>query len=143
MKACKFPEECVVIGRFKLHSGDITNIFYDVNKLVTNREHLREIVRNVPDCICYVGIATCGAIISSHCQNFEQDSVNAMIKDKELKGQIRKEYCLIDDVVTTESSIKEAIAIIGHNPKHIFVVVDRRKKDERTLDIESMYDVNE
>lgn len=80
---------------------------------------------------CYVGIATCGAIIASHFTPF------AIVKDKELKGKIHGEYCLIDDVVTTETSITEAIKIIGKQPKCIFVVKDRRKI--KTLKIQSIY----
>jgi len=56
-----------------------------------------------------------------------------------LKGKVEGEYCLIDDVATTENSLNEAISVIGYEPKTIFVVVDRRK--EKTLNITSMYEV--
>ena len=78
-----------------------------------------------------MGIATCGAIIASHLTLF------AMIKDGEVKGRIKGDYCLIDDVVTTEASIDEAISIIGRFPKCVFVVKDRRKI--KTIQIQSIY----
>ena len=135
MKLEKFPEEYIKRGKFKLHSGQETNTFYDVNEALTNVDILTEIRLKISSNYklydTYVGISTGGAIIASQFYPF------AMIKDGELKGTIEGAYCLIDDVVTTENSIKDAISIIGSKPKKIFVVVDRRKK--KTLDIESMY----
>jgi len=126
-----FPEKYIKHGTFKLHSGDISTKFYDVNALITEHKYLNDIINSIPIFNCYVGIATCGAIIASHFYSF------AMVKDGELKGKVCDEYCLIDDVVTTENSINEAIKIIGKNPKYIFVVVDRRKI--KNLEIVSMY----
>lgn len=125
-----FPKEFIKKGKFTLHSGEISDIFYDVNGLITNTKHRNNIIRKIPECESYVGIATCGAIIASHFKF-------AMIKDGELKGKINGEYCLIDDVVTTETSINEAIKIIGRKPKIIFVVLDRRKI--KKLDIKSIW----
>lgn len=134
----KFPEKYIKKGKFKLHSGEITDIFYDVNKFLTDEDNLWRLVvqfinKNKKYYNVYVGIATGGAIIASQFLPF------AMIKDGELKGKVEGDYCLIDDVATTENSLREAINIIGKNPKDIFVVVDRRK--EKTLDIISMYDI--
>lgn len=135
----KFPERYIKRGKFKLHSGQTSNILYDVNSMITNNFCLRGIKEYihlyVKPCATYVGIATGGAIIANSVSLFQW----AMIKDKELKGKIKMPYILIDDVCTTESSIKEAIKIIGKKPKHIFVVVDRRKK--KTLEIQSMYNL--
>lgn len=116
----EFPEKYIRRGKFKRHSGGTTDTFYDVNALLTDTKHRHNITRKIPECDSYVGIATGGAIIASQCVNF------AMIKDGELKGKVEGDYCLIDDVVTTESSIIKAISIVGRPPKHIFVVVDRR-----------------
>ena len=134
----KFPEKYIKKGKFKLHSGEITDIFYDVNKFLTDEDNLWRLVvqfinKNKKYYNVYVGIATGGAIIASQFLPF------AMIKDGELKGKVEGDYCLIDDVATTENSLREAINIIGKNPKDIFVVVDRRK--EKTLDIISVYDI--
>jgi len=134
----KFPEKYIKKGKFKLHSGEIADTFYDVNKFLTDEDNLWRLVvqfinKNKKYYNAYVGIATGGAIIASQFLPF------AMIKDGELKGKVEGDYCLIDDVVTTENSLRKAIDIIGKNPKDIFVVVDRRK--EKTLDIISMYDI--
>lgn len=137
----EFPKKYIKKGNFKLHSGDYSNILYDVNSMLTDRYFYKKIINFIERGVIfpenrvgsYVGIATGGAIIASHFPHFE------IVKDGELKGKIAKKYCLIDDVCTTEASIKEAIKIIGRKPKHIFVIVDRRAK--RTLKIRSMYEI--
>jgi len=134
----KFPNKYIKKGKFKLHSGEITDTFYDVNEFLTDEDNLWRLVvqfinKNKKYYNAYVGIATGGAIIASQFLPF------AIIKDGELKGKVEGEYCLIDDVATTENSLNEAISVIGYEPKTIFVVVDRRK--EKTLNITSMYEV--
>ena len=132
----KFPKKYIKNGKFKLHSGEITDTFYDVNEFLTDGDNLWRLVvqfinKNKKYYNAYVGIATGGAIMASQFLPF------AMIKDGELKGTVEGNYCLIDDVATTEGSLKEAITIIGRTPSAIFVVMDRRK--EKTLDVTSMY----
>ena len=132
----KFPKQFIKKGKFKLHSGDIVDTFYDVNEMLTDNKLLCDIVEEVLDMAggnVVVGIATGGAIIAS------QKISWAMIKDGQLKGKVVGEYMLVDDVCTTENSINEAIKIIGKKPKAIFVVVDRRKI--KTLDIQSLYQI--
>lgn len=129
----KFPEQFIKRGKFKLHSGEESQIFYDVNALLTDKEHFNNIINSIPhEDITYVGIATGGAIIASHFSPF------VIIKDKELKGKIEGEYYLIDDVCTTEGSLKEAIKIIEKEPKRIFVIVDRRKN--KNLNLTAIYE---
>lgn len=130
----RFPEQFIKRGKFKLHSGKESNIFYDVNALLTNREYFNNIIKSIPiENVTYVGIVTGGAIIASHFSPF------AMVKDDELKGKINGEYFLIDDVCTTEKSLKDAIKIIGKEPKRIFVVVDRRKNKN----LNSIYEIDD
>ena len=137
LKECEFPKEYIKKGKFKLHSGQISNILYDVNAMLTDYKEWIKIREAIPKHFSnYVGIATGGAIIVSQLNTYKNW---LMIKDGELKGDFsyHKDYCLIDDVCTTEASIKEAIKIIGKKPKEIFVVMDRREK--KTLDIISLY----
>ena len=133
----KFPKKYIKKGKFKLHSGQESDVFYDVNSLLTEWKHLGleiiESIDNIGYFNSYVGIATGGAIIASQYEPF------AMIKDGELKGRVEGDYCLIDDVVTTETSIREAIDIIGYEPKKIIVCVDRRENKE--LDINAIYSI--
>ena len=134
----KFPEKFIKHGKFKLHSGKLSDTLYDINEMLTDPSYLATIINNIPDgCKTYVGIATGGALIAI-CNRFFADF--AMIKDGELKGEVDNNYCLIDDVCTTENSLQEAIKIIGKKPKIIFVVVDRRKN--KMLKIDSMYKVS-
>jgi len=138
----KFPQKYIKKGKFKLHGGEITDTFYDVNFMLTDKKQSIKIIEFVIGhkiFDTYVGIATGGAIIASHCGTLFMNSNWAMIKDGELKGELKESYCLVDDVVTTESSLKTAMSLICKKPSAIFVVVDRRKK--KTLDITSMYDV--
>lgn len=131
----KFPNKYIKKGKFKLHSGELTDTFYDVNAMITSNPNflkINDFIWKLP-VIKFIGISTGGAIISSWFPYW------AMIKDGELKGKIEGNYCLIDDVCTTEKSIKDAIKIIGRKPKIIFVVVDRRKKE--TLEIKSLYKI--
>lgn len=136
MKIEKFPKKYTKKGKFKLHSGEITDIFYDVNAYLT--KHIGEFVcriklATIGENVTFVGIATGGAIIASHFPKW------AMIKDGELKGVIDDEYYLIDDVVTTERSFVDAINIIGRAQKGYFVVVDRRK-GQKFMKIKSLYE---
>ena len=133
----EFPKQFIRKGKFKLHSGQTSNIFYDVNSLLTNYSEWIKVREGIPKHFrTYVGVATGGAIIASQFNTYKNW---AFVKDGELKGKIEGNYCLIDDVVTTEESIKEAIKIIGVKPEHIFVVVDRRTT--KKLKIQSLYDV--
>jgi len=147
----KFPEKYIKKGKFKLHSGEITDTFYDVNAMLMDKEELPKVIEFITGCKfdynklyvgkplfgTYVGIATGGAIIASHCGT-SMNSNWAMIKDGELKGEIEGDFCLIDDVVTTESSFVDAINIIGKEPLEYFTVVDRRR-GQKFIDISSMY----
>ncbi|MBS3082299.1 hypothetical protein J4416_05245 [Candidatus Pacearchaeota archaeon] len=129
-----FPEEFIRRGQFKLHSGDLSNKLYDVNSMLTNEQWFDFIKVGIPlGDYTYVGIATAGAIIASHFKPY------AMVKDKELKGEVLGRYVLIDDVCTTERSLRDAIKIIGRLPEHIFVVVDRRTSKD--LGINALFEV--
>jgi len=129
-----FPKKYTKYGRFKLHSGETSDVFYDVVAYLTDNMRL---VYDAIHSLCesadmWVGIVTGGALIA--CQN---DSFG-IVHGKRFIGE-RRSYILIDDVVTTESSIREAIEIIGKEPKDIFCVVDRRKNP--VLQIKSLYKV--
>jgi len=126
----KFPEKYIIRGEFKLNSGGISDVFYDVNSLLTDDFYLNHILKKVPFSKHYIGIATGGAIIAG-IASFERMSRFSMIKDKELKGEKPMvEWLLIDDVVTTDRSLLEAISLVGSNPQKIFVVVDRRPENK-------------
>ncbi len=126
----KFPNKYVKKGKFKLHSGKISNIFYDVNAMLTDDYCVQQILEKIPFSKHYVGIATGGAIIARLISRERKDSKFSMIKDKELKGDYPDRYILIDDVVTTGNSLEEAVKIIKKIPDKIFVVLDRRSKNK-------------
>ena len=112
--------------------GQMSDVFYDVNELLTNDFYVRHVIHQIPESNHYVGIATAGAIIAGIVW-FERMCLSklSMIKDGELKGEIpSEEYLLIDDVTTTEASLREAIGIIGQEPREIWVCVDRRLENK-------------
>ena len=126
----KFPEKYIKHGDFVLHSGQHSNVFYDVNALLTNDFYTRHILNKIPESGHYVGIATGGAIIA-RIASFERMARFSMVKDGELKGETPNgSWVLIDDVVTTGSSLLEAISIVGSNPREIIAVVDRRPENK-------------
>jgi len=125
----RFPERYRKQGKFILHSGQNSYVFYDVNAMLTSDYYLRQILDKVPMSDHYVGIVTGGAIIARLISS-ERKSKFSMIKDEELKGDFPSgKWILIDDVVTTGASLEEAVKIVGKNPEEIFVVVDRRTKN--------------
>ena len=135
----KFPEEYIKRGKFKLHSGEETDIFYDINALLTNPKYLFGVIKRVPIANHYIGISTGGAMIAMGV-SLRRLKPYSVIKDGELKGSAPKgDWILIDDVSTTESSLRDALKIVGSQPKGIFVVVDRRK--DKILKLETMFEV--
>lgn len=131
----RFPDAYIKRGRFALHSGGTSSWLYDCNALVTDYVYFLRIIKLLDRHIgglIPVGIATCGAIMASQFENF------CVIHDGELKGRIKTDYVLIDDVVTTERSLRDAIRVIGSPPVKIVVLIDRREK--KRLDIISLYE---
>jgi len=136
----EFPEKYIKRGHFELHSGGTSDKLYDVNSFLTDSIYTNSIIGIVPSLGHYVGIATGGAILAALVAD-RRRAEYSMVKDGELKGEVPLEdYVLVDDVCTTEGSIREAIKIIRKEPSKIFVVVDRRK-DKSGLEIEAMFRV--
>lgn len=131
-------------GNFKLHSGQTSNVLYDVKLMICDNK-LPDIINKLIEKVdhefvsTFVGIETAGAIIATHAAYVLDTDLAIVTKDNELIGDIFGGYCLIDDVVTTENSIRKAIELIGYPPMNIFVVVDRR--ENKSLDIKSIFKV--
>jgi len=141
MVQIEFPEMYTKKNHYVSHKNKTFKRFYDVNAFLMDGYWWRQVLEmfssgtslypyNATTVTC-VGIATGGAVIARAFMDC------AMIKDGELKGDVGDTYILVDDVCTTEKSIKDAIKIIGREPEDIFVVVDRRKK--KTLKIRSLF----
>jgi len=137
----QFPEEYIKKGKFKLHSGAFSDVFYDVNSLITDKKYFSEIINNIPLANHYVGIATGGAIIAM-AASIKNSALFSMIKDAELKGKMPEDnWILIDDVATTEASLRETLKLTNSQPKEIFVAVDRRKTQDKKLKLKAMFEV--
>lgn len=125
----KFPEKYIKDGKRTLHSGGSTDIFYDVNEMLTEDFYFEFIIDAIPKSPHYVGISTAGAIIGRFVSS-RRSSAFSMVKDGELKGYKPTErWILIDDVVTTGNSLLEAITLVGTNPEKVVVVMDRRQEN--------------
>lgn len=144
----KFPETYIRRAKpgedFTLHSGDKSGVKYDVVSMFMDNGWVREIIRNIPYSQHYVGIPTGGAIIAREASR-QHNALCSMIKDDEIKGTIPSgPFLLVDDVTTTEGSLKEALKILQRYNVElsrcgIYVVMDRRPKDKRSLDITAMF----
>ena len=135
----KFPEEYIKRGKFKLHSGEETDVFYDINALLTNPKYLFGVIKRVPVANHYIGISSGGAMIAMGV-SLRRLKPYSIIKDGELKGSSPKDdWILIDDVSTTENSLRDALKIVDSQPREIFVVVDRRK--DKRLKLEAMFEI--
>jgi len=95
-----------------------------------------------------VGIEFGGAILAALDGGNANEDFAVIRKDGTIYGsRIPKDYVLLDDVVTNENSLRTAIVQIynqtGYYPEKIKCVVDRRDKDKKSLDIESMLEFDE
>lgn len=134
-------------GKFKLHSGQYSDTIYDVKEMICNDElpEILDYINTNLDMYIFntvVGIESAGSIIATQVYMSHHDIRLASItKDDKLVGKVVQPYLLIDDVSTTENSIRKAIEIIGKEPVKIFVIVDRRTEDKSSLKIDSMFRV--
>lgn len=146
-----FPEEFIERApegkHFILHSGGETSVFYDVNSMLMDSIWRERIIKSMPEAYHYVGIPTGGAILAVSAADKLVRKVS-MVKDGGLRGNVPEGDCLIvDDVVTTESSLREAYGVLERcgvrSDIRFYSVVDRRPKKGRTLGVKSMFDVGE
>ena len=130
-------KECIEYGDFTLHSGDKSNWKCDLMKMretFYSLTNLLQCSKNIPT----VGIMTGGAFLA-----YAHNPYNCgIVLPKENKVYLPQEWGdgrkvnLIDDVVTTESSIKEAIKLLKKNDiivSEIFTILDRRVYKEITI----------
>lgn len=83
----EFPKQYIERGNFRLHSGGITKVFYDVNALLCDPEYLNIIIENVPRAGHYVGVATGGAVIAGLVPRTYAAGFS-MVNDGKLKGNM-------------------------------------------------------
>ena len=127
----KFPEEYIEREEKILHSGQVSNIFYNVNRLFTNDLYFRTVLLRIPSSDHYIGIATGGALIAMACHAKYFYSKFSMVRDGKLIGEMPTgQWILIDDVTTTGRSLLEAMATVGSQPHKIIVAVDRRPENK-------------
>jgi orotate phosphoribosyltransferase len=127
----KFPEEFIERGSRVLHSGQTSDVFYNVNAILTDDFYLRHILNKIPRSEHYIGVATGGSLIALVSHVKYPESKFSMIKDGKLLGEKpAEEYILIDDVVTTGNSLLEAISILRSMPEKIIAAVDRRPENK-------------
>ncbi len=126
-------------GKFKLHSGEESTYIFDVLEIIHDQEFLKAFREFVKYENYLVGIGFGGSILAVvSCKPF-----GIIRKDGTVYGDIPDNYTLIDDVVTTENSLRNAHATltIRHNFKssnQFMCAVDRRPYNKRDLHIESM-----
>lgn len=135
----KLYQKAYTKGDFILHSGKKSKYLFDVMKLIGEPEFIAEyhkFIRYRNRRSFVVGIEFGGAVLASLDAGYGRKFA-IVRKDGTIYGStIPDDYVLLDDVVSTENSLKTAIWAIGKEPKKIKCIVDRRK--EKILKIESM-----
>ncbi len=136
---------CLTKGDFTLHSGQKSKYLFDTMKLISNHDFMEEFY-NFVDGDFLVGIEFGGSILASM---YGSETLKFAIirKDGTIYGSpIPKRFVLLDDVVTTENSIRTAsklLSNIGYYYDEVKCIVDRRNKENKSLHIESMLECNE
>ncbi len=138
---------CLKEGDFLLHSGQRSKYLFDVMRLIRNYDFCDEFYQFVNNNFI-VGIEFGGAILATLDGGSQNKDFAIIRKDGTIYGNlILKDYVLLDDVVTTEHDLREAMEQIyqqtGYYPSKIKCIVDRRKYINRSLHIESMLEWEE
>ena len=147
---------CIKRGEFKLKSGEISKFYFDMKNLISNPVLLSEIGDRLYkllgdfDIIC--GIPYGGLPIACY-MSTKYNKPMIYFRDKQktygTKKLIEEEYkktdrcIIIDDVITTGGSIREAIDILSSEVTivDIAVVVDRSKIDTN-IELKSLININ-
>ena len=139
----KFPELYTRHGEFVLHSGQKSDILYDVNALLTDEVYFKCVFSQIPSSEHYIGIVTGGALMALMAHIKFPDSKFSMIKEGELVGaHPNGGWTLVDDVITTGKSLLEAISLIGTDnfPERILVALDRRPENKDPI-VSSIFEI--
>lgn len=126
-------------GKFKLHSGEESTYIFDVLEIIHDQEFLKAFREFVKYETYLVGIEFGGSIMAA----LSGKPFGIIRKDGTVYGNIPDNYTLIDDVVTTENSLRNAhkSLVMKYNFKPInqfMCVVDRRSFNKRYLHVEAM-----
>ena len=136
--------QCLKEGDFILHSGQKSKYLFDTMELIRNEDFLEEFYEFIGNDFV-VGIEFGGAILAAMNSGY-QGKFAVIRKDGTIYGSlIPKKFVLLDDVVTTENSIRTAAKLlsnIGHCYNKVKCIVDRRNKENKLLHIESMLECN-
>ena len=147
---------CIKRGEFKLKSGEISKFYFDMKNLISNPVLLSEIGDRLYkllgdfDIIC--GIPYGGLPIACYMSTkynkpmiYFRDKQKTYGTKKLIEGEYKKtDRCIIiDDVITTGGSIREAIDILSSEVTivDIAVVVDRSKIDTN-IELKSLININ-
>ena len=135
---------CLKQGNFTLHSGQKSEYIFDVMQLIADFDFQQEFCEFVNGDFL-VGVEFGGSILAMLNGNEDYAIIR---KNGTIYGSlIPKDYVLLDDVVTTENSLRTAMKQlhdkIGYYPDEIKCVVDRRAEKDKSLHIESMFEITE
>lgn len=128
-------QNCIKRGNFILHGGEVVDYFIDLTSLFlsTYAFYIYEELIKLLDSLKYTSIggpATGATPIISGFLGYFITKVNAFVINKNGTscGKISKNVVLIDDVVTTGTSLKRCIDYVeglGFNVVQIISIVDR------------------
>lgn len=138
---------CIKRGIFKLSSGNISNIYIDIRLLYSKPEELNTILEameallNKLKCDYICGIATGGLPLASMLAlrrrkpllyvRKEAKKYGTKRKVEGIEGRISGKVVIVDDVLTTGSSVLSAVKALrelGSHVEDVIVVVNRSKE---------------
>ena len=146
-----YKRGCIKLGRFKLSSGKVSNIYIDVRMLYSFPQELRAVVRKILDVIKdlsfdYVcGIESSGiplATLLAYLLNKPLIYVRKSAKEhglgKEIEGFFKPgiRTIVVDDVITSGNSILRASKVLRRNgiiADKAVVIVNRNEGGEDLL----------
>jgi len=139
-------------GNFILSDGNKSSYLFDIMELIQKEEFIIVFKKFIKHESFLVGIEFGGSILAA----MSGKPFALIRKDGTIYGKIPKEYSLIDDVITTEKNMRQALRELTFNndlyvPRNNIVIVDRRNYNTMFysslnplhLHIESMYKYNQ
>lgn len=144
---------CIKIGSFRLKNGDISKYYFDMKNIISNPKLLKEIgdqlFQKLGDFDIICGIPYGGLPIASYISTtynkpmiFVRDTPKKYGTTKMIEGEYKKEdrCVIIDDVITTGSSINEAYDNLKElvNVMQLAVIFDRQQNYKCHLPVTSL-----
>ena len=147
--------ECIKEGNFKLKNGEISKYYFDMKKLISYPQLLSRIgdaiyeLIDKDNCDLLCGVPIGGIPICSYISTkynipmiIVRDEVKSYGSCKQIEGNYNKDSkcVIIEDVITTGSSVENTISILKEhiNVTNVLVIVDRQQNFNCSIPVKSL-----